>query len=161
MIKVFAVTSLLLLAAGAAAAADTTPDAAHMVRVRLRNHDVVQGYLRGNSADEVVVFTSDRRYRHVPLAEMQAFEVRQRTGSHAKRGAMMGVFLWASLMFAASIDRLEDAGPASWESGAILLAGAGLGAGIGKGVPRYGWVPTEPRRLMGSGGPAVKLTLRW
>ncbi len=57
----------------------------------------------------------------------------------------MGVFLWASLMFAASIDRLEDAGPASWESAALLAGSVGLGAAVGKGVPRYGWVADRAR----------------
>ena len=89
-------------------------------------------------------------YRHVPLADVQRFEVRRRTGTHVKRGAVMGVFLWASLMFAASIDRLEDAGPASWESAALLAGSVGLGAVVGKGVPRYGWVAAEPGRLTGS-----------
>jgi hypothetical protein len=130
---------------------------APMVRVQLRNEDVVQGFLRGNSKDEVVIFTSERRYRHVPLSEVQRFEVRRRTGSHARRGAMMGVFLWASLMFAASIDRLEEAGAASWESGAILAGSVALGAAAGKGVPRYGWAATEPQRLR----PAVQLSFRF
>ena len=65
-------------------------------------------------------------------------------------------------MFAASIDRLEDAGPASWESGAILAGSAGLGALIGKGFPRYGWVESEPARLSGSlDPPPVRLSVRF
>jgi hypothetical protein len=133
-----------------------------MVRAHLRSGSFVQGFLRGNSADELVIFTSDREYRHVPLTEVRRFELRQRVGSHAKRGAVMGVFLWASLMFAASIDSLEDAGPASWESGAILAGSAGVGALIGKGFSRYGWVAAEPGRLTGAiDPPPARLTLRF
>jgi len=133
-----------------------------IVRVRLRNDSTVQGFLRGHSADEVVVYTTAGRYSHVPVGEIQRLDVRRRTGTHVKRGAVMGVFLWASLMFAASIDSLEDAGPASWQSAAILAGGTGLGAAIGKSVPRYGWVPTEPGRLSGSlEPPPVRLSLRF
>lgn len=151
-----------LVALTAAAQAQAGAEAAPIVRVHLRNQSTVQGFLRGNSADEIVVFTSDGRYRQVPMAEVQLFEVRRRTGTHVKRGALMGAFLWASLMFAASIDSLEEAGPASWQSAAILAGGAGLGAAAGKGVSRYGWVPTEPGRLSGSlAPPLVRLSLRF
>ena len=157
-----AVTLIVLTGAVADAQDGAGADARPIVRVRLRDDSTVQGFLRGNSADEVVVFTSDRRYRHLPLADVDRFEVRRRTGSHVKRGALMGAFLWASLMFAASIDSLEDAGPASWQSAAILAGGAGLGAAVGRGVPRYGWVPTEPRRLTGSlDPPLVRFSLRF
>jgi len=150
-----AVTASTAFAQGASSATPT-------VRVQLRSDSTVQGFLRGNSADELVIFTSDRAYRHVPLSDVQRLEVRQRTGTHARRGAVMGVFLWASLMFAASIDRLEDAGAASWESGAILAGSAGLGALVGKGFSRYGWVETEPARLTGAiNPPPARLTLRF
>ena len=160
--RAIALAAALVVLTGAVAGAqegaraETTP----IVRVRLRDHSTVQGFLRGNSADEVVVFTSDGRYRHLPLADVQRFEVRRRTGTHVKRGAVMGVFLWASLMFAASIHSLEDAGPASWQSAAILGGGGGLGAALGKSVPRYGWVPTEPARVAAS-VPPIRLTLRF
>lgn len=148
--------------AGAAAEAQTSGPAAPRVRVLLRDQPTVQGFLRGNSRDELVVYTSEGRYVHVPLAAVQRLEVRQRTGSHWKRGAAMGVFLWASLMFAASIDRLEEAGAASWESAAILGGSVALGAVAGKTVPRYGWVPTEPGRLTGTlAAPPVHVTLRF
>ncbi len=152
----------LVVLAGAAEAETTGAAATPLVRVRLRDQAAVQGYLRGNSADELVVYTSDRRYLHVPRAALTSLEVRQRTGSQMKRGAMMGVFLWASLMFAASVDRLEAAGPASWESGALLAGGMGLGAAVGRGVPRYGWVATEPGRLTGGiDPPPARLSLRF
>ena len=154
--------TLVALTSPAALAQDAAATATPTVRVRLRDASTVQGFLRGNSSDELVVFTSDRSYRHLPLADVERIEVRSRTGSHARRGAVMGVFLWASLMYAASINTLEDAGTASWQSGAILVGGAGLGAAIGKGVPRYGWVPTEPGRLSGSlDPPIVRLSLRF
>jgi hypothetical protein len=150
----------LVALAGAGEAQDSASTDTPTVRIHLRDDSTVQGFLRGNSADELVVFASDRTYRHVPRADVQRIEVRRRTGSHAKRGAVMGAFLWASLMFAASVDRLETAGAASWESGAILAGGVGLGAAIGKGVPRYGWVATEPGRLSGSlDPPLLRLTL--
>ena len=146
--------STVTFAAADAAAQETAP----LVRVRLGEAHFVQGYLRGNSADELVVFTSDREYRHVPRASVKGIEVRERLGSHARRGAVMGVFLWASLMFAASIDELEDAGPASWQSGALLAGSVGLGALAGKGVARHGWRETSPGTLP---GPAVKLSFRF
>ena len=133
-----------------------------MVRAHLHSSSMVQGFLRSNSADELVIFTSDRDYRHVPLSSVTRLEVRQRTGSHARRGAVMGAFLWASLMFAASIDSLEDRGAASWESGALLAGTVGVGALVGKGFSRYGWVATEPARLTGTiPPPPVHLTLRF
>jgi hypothetical protein len=155
--------ALAALSAGSAQAQEAAGSGATpTVRASLRDGSTVQGFLRGNSADELVIFTRDRSYRHVPLPEVQKLEVRRRTGSHAKRGAVMGVFLWASLMFAASIDRLEDAGPASWESGAILAGSAGLGALIGKGFSRHGWVETEPARLTGAiDPPPARLTHRF
>jgi hypothetical protein len=144
MIRSLAVAACLAALGGTAAQAQ---DATPLVRVRTAGGDVVQGYLRANSADELVVFTSSREYRHVPLAEIRRFEVRERMGSHVKRGALMGVFLWATVMFAASIDSLEDAGPASWQSGAILAGSMGLGAAVGRGVPRHGWRETTPATL--------------
>jgi hypothetical protein len=156
-------TTLVLLTGATAQAQDAVGTAATpMVRVHLRSQSTVQGFLRGNSVDELVVFTSDGQYRHVPLAAVQRFEVRRRTGSHVKRGALMGAFLWASLMFAASIDSLEDAGAASWQSAALLAGGVGLGGAIGKTVPRYGWVPAEPGRLSGAlDPPPVRVSLRF
>lgn len=162
--RVFVLAATLVAVTGTAAVAQETlsPSATPLVRAHLRSGSTVQGFLRGNSADELVIFTTDRDYRHVPLTEVHRFEFRRRVGSHARRGAMMGVFLWASLMFAASIDRLEDAGPASWESGAILAGGAGLGALVGKGFSRYGWVAAEPGRLAGAiDPPPARLTLRF
>ena len=143
MIRALAVTACLAALGATAEAQDGTP----LVRVRVAGGDVVQGYLRANSADELVVFTSGRDYRHVPHSEIRSFEVRERMGSHVKRGALMGVFLWATVMFAASIDSLEDAGPASWQSAAVLAGGVGLGAAVGKGIPRHGWRETTPASL--------------
>lgn len=162
--RTIALAATLVVLTGAVAEAQdgAGAQATPIVRVHLRNDSTVQGFLRGNSKDEVVVFASDGRYRHVPLSDIQRFEVRRRTGTHVKRGAVMGVFLWASLMFAASINSLEDAGPASWESAAVMAGSVGLGAAIGKGVPRYGWVPTEPGRLTGSlDPPPLRLSLRF
>jgi hypothetical protein len=163
MRRIALAATLVVLTGAAAGAQDGAGNqATPIVRVHLRNDSTVQGFLRGNSKDEVVVYASDRQYRHVPLADIQRFEVRRRTGTYAKRGAVMGVFLWASLMFAASIDTLEDAGPASWESGAVLAGSVALGAVVGKSVPRYGWVQTEPGRLTGSlDPPPVRFSLRF
>jgi hypothetical protein len=59
-------------------------------------------------------------------------------------------------------ERLLKRGPASWESAAILAGGAGLGAAVGKGVPRHGWVATEPGRLTGSlAAPPVRPSVRF
>ena len=153
MIRAIAAAACLALVAPLAEAQD-----APLVRVRVGSSQIVQGYLRGNSADELVVFTSDRQYRHVPRAGISSIEVRERTGSHWKRGALMGVFLWASLMFAASIDELEDAGPWSGESAAVLAGRMGLGAAIGKTVPRHGWRETSVDRLP---RPMASVTLRF
>jgi hypothetical protein len=141
-----------------AAAAGTPPT----VRVLLRNQDSVQGYLRGRSKDELVVFTSDSKFRHVPMADVQRFEVRSRTGSHAKRGALLGLVVWGSLMTAARFGALDKAGFASWQSGAILAGGVGAGALIGSHVPRYGWRVTEARSVrVEPTPPLVRFTLRF
>src|SRR5258706_613641 len=85
--------ALSLLVVGTEAAQAQTapaPPLPQTVRLQLRNQDYVQGYLRGRSKDEVVIYTSEGRYRHVPLAEIQRFEIRSQTGSHLKRGALIG-----------------------------------------------------------------------
>lgn len=153
--KALAVAACLAAFGGSLVEAQET---APLVRVRLGNDSVVQGYLRGNSPDEVVVFTSGKEYRHVARADIRRFEVRERLGSQATRGALMGVFLWATVMFAASIDELEDAGAGSWQSGAILAGSVGLGAAVGKGIPRHGWRETTPGNLP---RPAVSVSLRF
>jgi len=132
------------------------------VRLQLRNQDYVQGYLRGRSKDEVVVFTSDGRYRHVPLAEVRRFEIRSRTGSHLKRGALIGVAVWVGAVAAASRGSLDKWGVVSWQSGAILAGSVGLGAVIGAQVPRYGWRETAPSALVQTpGSPGLHVTLRF
>ena len=140
--------ALCLMSLGPAAARAQEPprrEAPPTVRVRLRSLDTVQGYLRGRSKDEVVVFTSEGQYRHLPVADIQRFEVRSRTGSHLKRGALLGVLAWGSVMAAAALTTLDKAGVASWQSGAILAGGVGLGSVIGSQVPRYGWRVSDPR----------------
>lgn len=147
--------------AAAAADAQEAPltRAPQTVRVHLRNLDTVQGYLRGRSKDEVVIFTSAGRYRHVPLAEVQRFEVRSRTGSHAKRGVVIGVAVWVGAVAAASRGSLDIA---SWQSGAILAGSVGLGAVIGSRVPRYGWRPTEASAIANRPTPpGIQLTFRF
>ena len=154
IVRALACAVAVSLSAASAGAQETQP----LVRVRLGDAHYVQGYLRGNSADELVVFTSDREYRHVPRAAVRGVEVRERLGSHWRRGAAMGVFVWASLMFAASIDELEDAGAASWQSGALLAGSVGLGAAVGKGVARHGWRETSPSSLP---APVFRVSLRF
>jgi hypothetical protein len=132
------------------------------VRLHLRNQDTVQGYLRGRSKDEVVIFTSEGRYRHVPLTDVQRFEVRSRTGSHAKRGAVIGVAVWIGAVAAASRGSLDKWGIASWQSGAVLAGSVGLGAAIGSRVPRYGWRPTEASAITSrTVPPGLQLTFRF
>lgn len=133
------------------------------VRVRLGSHEVVHGFLRGRSADEVVVFTREGRFRHVPLTEVRSFEVRSRTGTQMGRGALIGLLIWGSVMATGAVDRLDDAGWASWESGALLLGATGVGAAVGHGVPRYGWVAADPARtsFRTFPGPLVQVTLRF
>ncbi|HUG52203.1 MAG TPA: hypothetical protein VMR21_01320 [Vicinamibacteria bacterium] len=132
------------------------------VRVQLRNLDLVHGYLRGRSADEVVIFTREGRYRHLPLGDIQRLEVRTRTGSHAGRGALIGALAWGSVMAAAALGSLDDAGVASWQSGAILAGGVGIGTLIGSRVPRYGWRATEPGAVAAPARPAgLQVTIRF
>ena len=155
--------SLLLLDAGVAQAQTTpAPPLPQTVRLQLRNQDYVQGYLRGRSKDEVVIYTSEGRYRHVPLAEVQRFEVRSRTGSHLKRGAVIGVAVWIGAVAAASRGSLDKWGVASWQSGAVLAGSVGLGAVIGSQVPRYGWRATEPSALVRApASPGLQVTVRF
>jgi hypothetical protein len=154
-----------LLAVGADAAQAQTAPAAPLpqtVRLQLRNQDYIQGYLRGRSKDEVVIYTSEGRYRHVPLAEVRRFEIRSQTGSHFKRGALIGVAVWVGAVAAASRGSLDRWGVASWQSGAVLAGSVGLGAVIGSRVPRYGWRETAPSALVGGPTPSgLQVTLRF
>jgi hypothetical protein len=135
------------------------PTVPQTVRLQLRNQDYVQGYLRGRSKDEVVIFTSDGRYRHVPLAEVQRFEIRSRTGSHGKRGALIGVAVWIGAVAAASRGSLDAT---SLQSGAILAGSVGLGAAIGSQVPRHGWRATSPSSIVqGPASPGLQVTIRF
>jgi hypothetical protein len=161
-----AATLTLLALVAVPAFPEDVPGTPATVRVLLRNQDSVQGYLRGRSKDELVVFTSDGKFRHLPMVDVQRFEVRSRTGSHAKRGALLGVVVWASLMTAARFGALDEAGFASWQSGAILAGGVGVGALIGSRVPRYGWRVTEARSVRAEPTPPptpplVRFTLRF
>ena len=132
------------------------------VRLQLRNQDYVQGYLRGRSKDEVVIYTSEGRYRHVPLADVRQVQIRSRTGSHLKRGALIGVAVWIGAVAAASRGSLDKWGVVSWQSGAVLAGSVGLGAVIGSQVPRYGWRATEPSALVrGPTPPGLQVSLRF
>jgi hypothetical protein len=155
--------SLLSLAAGASEAQDKAPAGTPpTVRVRLRNQDIVQGYLRGRSKDEVVIYTSESRFRHVPLGDVQRFEIRSRNGNQAKRGALIGVAVWVGAVAAASRGSLDKWGVASWQSGAVLAGSTALGAVIGAQVPRYGWRTTEPSAVSSNAGvPGLRLTFRF
>ena len=164
-----AAARLAVLTLAAAALAGATPAQAQgeagrppTVRLQLRNLDLVHGYLRGHSADEVVIYTREGRFRHVPLSDVQRFEVRTRTGSHTARGALIGVLAWGSIMAAAALGSLDDAGVASWQSGTILAATTGIGTLIGSRIPRYGWRETEPRMVpRAAAGPALTFTIRF
>ena len=159
---VAAVFFLFLEAVPARAQTTPGPTVPQTVRVQLRNQDYVQGYLRGRSKDEVVIFTSDGRYRHVPLSDVQRFEIRSRTGNHFKRGALIGVAVWAGAVAAASRGSLDKWGVVSWQSGAVLAGSVGLGAAIGSRVPSYGWRVTSPSALVrGPAGPGLQVTLRF
>jgi hypothetical protein len=148
--------------AASAAEAQQPPPAGGLprtVRVLMRNQDTVQGYLRGRSKDEVVIYTNQGKYRHVALSDVQRFEVQSRVGSHAKRGALIGVAVWIGAVAAASRGSLEVA---SWESGALLAGSVGLGTVIGSRVPRYGWRPTDASSLTrDTTPPGLQITLRF
>jgi hypothetical protein len=162
MKRMSAVTLAVLFVFSVPAARAEDVDGPHRrVRVTLRSADMVQGFLRGKSADEVVVYTADRHFRRVALHDIQRFEVRQRTGSHWKRGALIGAVVWISAMKIAAVDSLEEAGLASWQSGAIFAGSVGAGAAIGAGVPRYGWQPADPRSAAVVSAPQVRVTLRF
>jgi hypothetical protein len=155
---------LVLSCAVATADAQEVPPARapQTVRVHLRNEDTVQGYLRGHSKDEVVIFTGEGRYRHVPMADVQRVEVRSRNGSHIRRGAVIGLAVWAGVVAAASRGSLDKWGVTSWESAAVLAGSVGLGAVIGSRVPRYGWRPTEVSALAAlPPPPGFRVTLRF
>src|SRR5437764_15059213 len=100
--RYIALTLAGVLAAGAAQAEDVAGPLPQTIRVLLRNQDTLQGYLRGRSKDEVVIYTSEGRFRHVPFADVQRLDVRSRTGTQAKRGALIGALLWAGAAAAAS-----------------------------------------------------------
>jgi hypothetical protein len=99
------------------------------------------------------------------MADVQRFEVRSRTGSHAGRGALIGLLAWGSVMTVARVASIDEAGWTSWQSAAIFAGAVGGGTLIGSRVPRYGWWVTEPRALSAL-PPAfppdlVRLTLRF
>ena len=152
---------VISLAASAAEAQEVPPARGlpRTVRVLLRNQDTVQGYLRGRSKDEVVIYTSQGKYRHVALSDVQRVEVQSQTGSHAKRGALIGVAVWIGAVAAASRGSLDVA---SWQSAALLAGSVGLGAAVGSRVPRYGWRPTDASTLaLGTTPPGFQITLRF
>src|SRR3954467_5070519 len=157
-----ALALIVLSLATAVAEAQEVPPATGVprtVRVLLRNQDSVQGYLRGRSKDEVVIYTNKGQYRHVSLSDVQRFEVQSRVGSQAKRGALIGVAVWIGAVAAASRGSLDVT---SWESGALLAGSVGLGAVIGSRVPRYGWRPTSPSALTSiAAPPGLQVTLRF
>lgn len=154
--------AVLALAVAGGASAEDVAGPHKQVRVGLRSGENLQGYLRGRSADEVVVYTGDQKYRRLEFDDIQRFEVRQRTGSHMKRGALIGAVVWITAMKIAAIDSLEDAGLVSWQSGAILAGSVGAGAVIGSRVPRYGWREVDPRRANRPWpAPGLHFTLRF
>src|SRR5205814_9887194 len=118
--RYIALTLAGVLAAGAAQAEDVAGPLPQTIRVLLRNQDTLQGYLRGRSKDEVVIYTSEGRFRHVSLGDVQRLDVRSRTGSHATRGALIGALVWVGAAAAASRGALDKWGAASWQSGAVL-----------------------------------------
>jgi hypothetical protein len=156
--------AVLLASPGAAAhAQESGVKPAPTVRVLLRNQDRVQGFLRGRSADELVVYTSDRAYRRVPFSEVRRFEIQGRVGNHWKQGLLIGLLMAGGVVVTAPFDSLNDAGVASWQSAAVVGAGAVLGAGIGSTIPRNGWREADPRTSWGTAAPAagVRITLRF
>lgn len=131
------------------------------VRVRLGSDEMVQGFLRGHSADEVVVYTSAGKYRHIALSDVRSFEVRRRTGSQLTRGAIAGLLVWGSIVATNALDVIEEHGAASWQSGALLVGATGVGAAVGHGIPRYGWVATDPRHATAPARSLLRVTLRF
>jgi hypothetical protein len=135
------------------------------VRVQLRNLSRVEGFLRGRSADELVVYTSDAQFRRVPFTDVRRFEVHSRMGSHWRRGILTGLLMGAGVVATAPVDFLNDAGVASWQSAVVMAGGAALGGAIGAAVPRYGWREADPRTAWSEGRPAaplqVQVTLRF
>jgi hypothetical protein len=161
--KVPVLSLLLACAAAGAHAQDAAVGPAPTVRVQLRNADRVQGFLRGRSTDELVVYTSDGQYRRVPFADVQRFEVHSRMGSHWKRGVLTGLLMAAGVIATQPVDFLNDAGVASWQSAAVLAGGTAVGAAIGSTLPRYGWREADPRTAWSSRPPAaaIRITLRF
>ena len=157
-----ALVLIVMSLATATAQAQEAPPAGGLprtVRAFLRNQESVQGYLRGRSKDEVVIYTSKGQYRHLALSDVQRFEVQSRVGNQAKRGALIGVAVWVGAVAAASRGSLEVA---SWQSGALLAGSVGLGAVIGSRVPRYGWRPTPASALTSIGtSPGLQISLRF
>jgi hypothetical protein len=139
---------LLFVVSGTIASAQDRAPAgqpAPTVRVQLRNESRVEGFLRGRSADELVVYTSDGQYRRVPFTDVRRFEIHSRMGSHWKRGILIGLLMGAGVIATAPIDALDEAGVASWQSAVVLAAGAAAGGAIGSTLPRYGWREADAR----------------
>jgi hypothetical protein len=152
---------LLATAGGSAEAQGTAVEPTPTVRVRLNNNSRVEGFLRGRSADELVVYTSDGQYRRVPFSDVRRFEIHSHLGSHWKRGALLGLLMAAGVIVTAPIDSLDEAGAASWQSALVVAGGTGLGAVIGSTIPRHGWRTADPRSAWSSRAPGIQFTLRF
>lgn len=152
-------TLVLALALAPLPAAAQPPAEPPTVRVSLKSGERVTGFLRGTSADEIVIYTAEARDRRVPILDVQRVETRSQAGSHLRRGALIGLLVWGSVVATGAVDAIDEAGPVSLESGGLLLGATVTGALVGRSVPRYGWRTADPRSLSdrpsASGGIAV------
>lgn len=150
--------TLVALTLAALPAAAQVPAEPHTVRVSLKSGERVTGFLRGTSADEIVIYTADARDRRVPILDVQRVETRSRTGSQMRRGALIGLLVWGSVVATGAVDAIDKA--VSLESGGLLVGATAAGALVGRSVPRHGWRAVDPRSLSArpaaSGGVAVR-----
>ena len=140
--------TVMSLAGIAAEAQEARPTALpQTVRLHLRNQDTVQGYLRGRSKDEVVIFTSAGPVSPRAPGRGAALRGAQPDGQprQARRGHRRRRLDRGGRGRLARISR--QMGRHSWQSGAILAGSVGLGTLVGSRVPRYGWRPTEASGL--------------
>jgi hypothetical protein len=149
--KLLAAVAVAFVVAAPASSAAQETDRDAKYRVLVRGGDTFQGYLRDRSAHELVMVTADGREHRIPVAEVDRFEVRARSGNHLWRGALMGAFIGASLVATGAIDAIEDRGKTSGAALALVGGATAVGAGVGVSTPRYGWTAANPRAASARG----------
>lgn len=99
------------------------------------------GTFEGVTEDKLTLrVTGEPAMLTIPLDKLRALQVRRVVGNHKKRGALLGIVPWATLVGIAVADAgFAESGFVSVTSGVFLLGGILLGAKIGAGIEKSEW----------------------